>query len=243
MRFNANKFILGMSLLGALFAPTSQAEIILHGTRIIYPSDAREITLQMSNSGIQPSLVQAWIDDGNPESTPEQAKAPFMISPPISRVEADKSQTLRITALPLTSQYSQSQETVLWLNVIDIPPRPTGEALESAPDNFLQLAIRSRIKLFYRPSTLKDDVNLAVDKIQWIKAGNTLKIKNPTPFHVTMTSIFQKNGNDKIDLLPKGLMLSPFSEDTLQLKNANVNDMSFIHINDYGGRIEKPIKL
>lgn len=243
MRFNASKFIIGMSLLGAFTAPTSQAEIVLHGTRVIYPSDAREVTLQMSNSGSKPSLVQAWIDDGDPNSTPDQAKAPFMISPPISRVEAEKSQTLRITALPTTKQYSQSQETVLWLNVIDIPPRPTGTDAEAAPENFLQLAIRSRIKLFYRPSSLKEDINLAADKIQWAKSGNTLKIKNPTPFHITMTSVLQKNGTEKIDLLPEGLMLSPFSEDTLQLKNANINDMSFIHINDYGGRIEKPIKL
>ncbi len=44
-----------------------------------------------------------------------------MIAPPISRVEATKSQTLRITALPNASQLNQKQETVLWLNILDIP--------------------------------------------------------------------------------------------------------------------------
>lgn len=243
MRFNPSKFIIGMSLFTALIAPTSQAEIILHGTRVVYPSDAREVTLQMSNSGSKPSLVQAWIDEGDPDITPDQAKAPFMISPPISRVEANKSQTLRITALPDTRQFKQNQETLLWLNVIDIPPRPTASAAEAAPENFLQLAIRSRVKLFYRPNTIKDDVRVATDKLQWVKAGNTLKVKNPTPFHITMTAVFQKNGSQKLDLLPQGLMLNPFSEDSITLKNTNMADMTFIHINDYGGRVEKPIQF
>lgn len=89
-----------------------------------------------------------------------------MITPPISRVEATKSQTLRITALPNASTLNQQQESVLWLNVLDIPPKPTAKGGETVPDNFLQLAIRSRIKFFYRPSTIKEDANLAADKLQ-----------------------------------------------------------------------------
>lgn len=57
---------------------------------MIYPSDSREITLQVSNNGNNPALVQAWIDEGDAKSTPDQSKAPFMIAPPISRVEAKK---------------------------------------------------------------------------------------------------------------------------------------------------------
>ena len=128
------------------------AEVILHGTRVIYPAEAREVTLQLSNICEEPSLVQAWIDDGDPKSTPDQSTAPFMISPPISRVNAKKGQALRITALPNAASLSKTQETLFWLNVLDIPPKPESNAVNvDAPDNYLQLAIRSRIKLFYRP--------------------------------------------------------------------------------------------
>lgn len=99
----------------------------MHGTRVVYPSNAREITLQLSNNGTAPSLVQAWIDDGNAKSTPDEANVPFIITPPISRVEATKGQTLRITALPNSSQLSQQQESIFWLNVLDIPPKPEGK--------------------------------------------------------------------------------------------------------------------
>jgi len=58
-----------------------------------------------------------------------------------------------------------------------------------------------------------------------------------------MSSIFQEVNHQKIDLLKRGLMLSPFSEDQIKLKNSNVTNMSFVYINDYGGRIEKTIKF
>ena len=75
------QFLLGLTMSSALIASQTHAEIILHGTRVIYPSDAREVTLQVSNNGSKPSLVQAWIDEGDAKSTPDQSKVPFMITP------------------------------------------------------------------------------------------------------------------------------------------------------------------
>ncbi|EHU2631033.1 molecular chaperone, partial [Acinetobacter baumannii] len=90
---------------------------------------------------------------------------------------------------------------------------------------------------------IKEDANLAADKLQWVKSGQNLTVKNPTPFHITMTSVYQKVGDKKVDLLPQGLMVKPFSEASIQLKNSNLQDMSFINVNDYGGRVEHQIKL
>lgn len=68
-------------------------------------------------------------------------------------------------------------------------------------------------------------------------------IKNPTPFYITISSIFQEINHQKTDLLKQGLMLSPFSEDQIKLKNSNITNMSFVYINDYGGRIEQVIRF
>ncbi|MDM9637934.1 fimbrial biogenesis chaperone [Acinetobacter nosocomialis] len=246
MLFRGRKFFWGMACLQAVLASKGHAEIILHGTRVIYPSDAREVSLQLSNNGTTPSLVQAWIDDGNSKSTPDESNVPFIITPPISRVEPTKGQTLRITALPSASQLNQNKESIFWLNVLDIPPKPEGKKQvnnEPLPNNFLQLAIRSRIKFFYRPANLKENIDTFSEKIQWVKNGEILLIKNPTPFYITMSSIFQEVNHQKIDLLKQGLMLSPFSEDQIKLKNSNITNMSFVYINDYGGRIEQTIKF
>ncbi|MEO9278827.1 fimbria/pilus periplasmic chaperone [Acinetobacter sp. WA-87] len=246
MLFSGRKFLWGMICLQAAIAITAHAEVVLHGTRVVYPSDAREVSLQLSNNGTTPSLIQAWIDDGNPKSTPDESNVPFIITPPISRVEPSKGQTLRITALPNASQLNQNKESIFWLNVLDIPPRPEGKKQENSEiltNNFLQLAIRSRIKFFYRPVNLKDSIDTVGEKIQWIKNEDNLLIKNPTPFHVTLSSIFQEVNHQKIDLLKQGLMLSPFSEDHIKLKNSNITNMRFVYINDYGGRVEQVIKF
>ncbi|MDR0237843.1 fimbria/pilus periplasmic chaperone [Acinetobacter sp.] len=229
----------------ALLIPFSaaNAEIIIHGTRVIYPSDAREITLQVSNNGNKPALVQAWIDEGDAKSTPDQSKAPFMIAPPISRVEAKKGQSLRISSMPKANELSKTQETLFWLNILDIPPKPSAKEQNVAPENFLQLAIRSRIKFFYRPSGIKEDVVLAPEKLQWSNSGSHLTIKNPTPFYITLTSIMQEQAGKRVDLLAEGLMLKPFSDGTVNLKGANVTKMTFTTINDYGGRVERNIKF
>ncbi|MCU4346370.1 fimbria/pilus periplasmic chaperone [Acinetobacter lactucae] len=247
MLFRGRKFFWGLACLQVALTTTGHAEIVLHGTRVIYPSDAREITLQLSNNGTAPSLVQAWIDDGNAKLTPDEANVPFVITPPISRVEAAKGQTLRITALPTTSQLNQQQESIFWLNVLDIPPKPEARTQQkdqatSTSNNFLQLAIRSRIKFFYRPFDL-DNIDQISEKAQWKVNDQYLVIKNPTPFFLTITSIFQGSEGHKTDLLQQGLMISPFSEDKIKLKNKNLADMSFVYINDYGGRVEHPIKF
>ncbi len=67
MKLNSYNFLLGLAFASAVIAPATQAEIVIHGTRVIYPSDAREVTLQVSNNGSKPALVQAWIDEGDPK--------------------------------------------------------------------------------------------------------------------------------------------------------------------------------
>ncbi len=88
-------FFWGLVCLQVVLTTTGHTEIVLHGTRVIYPSNAREITLQLSNNGTAPSLVQAWIDDGNAKSTPDETNVSFIITPPISRVEATKGANLK----------------------------------------------------------------------------------------------------------------------------------------------------
>lgn len=63
--------------------------IIVNGTRFIYSEDVAEITIHMTNTGNSPSLAQIWLDEGDPEKLPEDITTPFIISPPIARVDAE----------------------------------------------------------------------------------------------------------------------------------------------------------
>ncbi len=86
-------------LLAAFTLPFCQdalAGVVVNGTRVIYPAQAREVTVQVDNVGESPALVQAWIDSGDANQTADTSDAPFVLTPPIARVEPGRSQALRL---------------------------------------------------------------------------------------------------------------------------------------------------
>ena len=58
-------------LMSALCTFPVQAGVVINGTRVIYPGDEKEITVQVSNNGQRPVLVQSWLDTGDSEATPD----------------------------------------------------------------------------------------------------------------------------------------------------------------------------
>ncbi|TCM62727.1 P pilus assembly chaperone PapD [Acinetobacter calcoaceticus] len=219
------------------------AEVVIHGTRVVYLSDARETTVHISNQGLDPALVQLWIDEGDSKSSPEQSNAPFFITPPISRIDADKSQSFRIIALPSVSALSQTQESIYWLNVLDIPAKPNKAQLETGTKNYLQLAIRSRIKIFYRPAALQNQAADAAKKLQWSQQGSQLYIKNPTAFYITLQSIYEQKNLHQGELYRDGFMLPPYSDKKIDLNISQRGALFYSSINDYGAAVENKIKL
>jgi chaperone protein EcpD len=211
---------LGLSFL--FMTGAANASVVIGGTRVIFPGKEREVTVRLSNERDGPSLVEAWIDPGEeidaqaplaPASAPNSAQVPFVLTPPLFRLDARKGQTLRIFraagALP------QDRESLFWLNVLDVPPSP------KQPGNYLKLAVRTRIKLFYRPQGLSGTAGEAADQLQWTMSASAanspgrLHIKNPTPFHVTITSVDLSADTEVV-----GKMIPPFGELELSLADA-----------------------
>ena len=57
------KIIMLASLL--LSAGNAWANIVINGTRVLYPENNKEVIVQLINTGDAPALVQSWIDDGD----------------------------------------------------------------------------------------------------------------------------------------------------------------------------------
>ncbi|MEA1065317.1 molecular chaperone [Erwinia sp. HR93] len=212
-------------------APT-QASIIISGTRVVYAGNEKEVTVKLSNSGKAPVLAQSWIDTGDVDAKPEKINTPFILTPPINRINAGKSQTLRLsyTGVPALPE---DKESVYWLNVLEIPP-----VNKNAAPNRLQVAFRTRIKLFYRPAALADSEKAitAAEKIKWKKVGNTLIAENASPYYVSLVSIsLQKNGQST---LLEGEMVAPYGKYEFKLKdNSAIQSGARIvyeYINDWG---------
>jgi len=172
-----------------LFTGAANASVLIAGTRVVFPAEDGEVTVRLTNDNPHPALVEAWIDNGDPKSTPDKVSVPFLITPPLFRMEAHKDQDLRIISTP--AQLPTDRESLFWLNVLEIPPKPS--AAESAGKNLLQFAIRSRLKLFYRPAHLPGNAQTAPGQVTWKAVpdgkGYALEVRNPTPYHVTIVKL------------------------------------------------------
>jgi len=219
-----NKFV--CFFLFAAFNQAVYASVVITGTRVIYPADAREVSVKLNNKGKRPVLIQSWIDDGDVKAKPETIHVPFVLTPPINRVEPGKGQTLRISYTRQT--LPEDRESIYWLNVLEIPAKDP--ALKQ--ENYLQMAFRSRIKLFFRPTKLEGNANDTAKKIIWRKKGAGITGKNPTPYYASLISI-TINGK-KID----ADMIAPFAENTFNISGATGEKISGIYVNDFGAIVE-----
>lgn len=222
--------LLSLSIL--LFLNTTYASVIIKGTRIIYEADKKNLSLDLENKDNTPSLVQVWLDDGDEKADPASLKLPFILTPPVSRVEPNTSQTIRIRhtgeALP------QDRESLYYFNILDIPPKP--QFKDGETQNYIQFAVKNRLKFFYRPAKLPYPVHQAYDKVTWQLNGTTLTAHNPTPYHITYIGIELQNNKETVADIEKTDMIPPFSQMQFSLaKPVDADTVSWVIINDYGG--------
>lgn len=139
MSFNLTKimavFLCGISV--------CSASMTISGTRIVFPGDEKETSVRTTNKGSQPALVQVWVDDGKADADINAVKIPFVVTPPVYRVEPGRGQSVRLVYNGMN--LPQDRESVYWFNMLEIPPAPAG----AVKKNRLELAFRTRIKIFF----------------------------------------------------------------------------------------------
>ena len=225
---------LGAALLIACVAfPAAQANVLVGGTRVILPAKEGEVTVRLTNDNDRPALVQAWIDRGDAKATPDTVDTPFLVTPPMFRMEPGRDQSLRIlyTKEPLPAD----RESLFWLNVLEVPPKPAD--MEAASTNYLQLALRSRLKLFYRPQNLAGDPATAPEQLAFrAGAAGELVVSNPTPYYITLYKLTVAEGGRTFEA--ETGMVEPMGELRLRVaqmgKAAASAAVSYSAINDYG---------
>lgn len=218
-----------LALVGSLlcFAAAASAGITLGGTRIVLSAPAKEASILVRNAGSEDIMIQSWIETGEKS---EKQDVPFAITPPLSRLGAEKQQVLRI--LYYGQGLPTDQESVFWLAVQEIPQKAKGE-------NTLQIAVRQRVKVFYRPAGLPGKVEDAPGNLKWRLVDRGIEAVNDSPFNVSLTSVKLHGGAKTYAVASE--MVGPKSTRTFDVKDWNGNRSSgplkveFDSINDYGG--------
>ncbi|EPN2807067.1 fimbria/pilus periplasmic chaperone [Serratia marcescens] len=220
--------VLAVALLGSLVAQQAQAAIALDRTRVVFDGDHKSVSLNVSNQNKQlPYLAQGWIEDeqGN------KIQSPLTVLPPVQRIEPGKPSQVKIQALPAAKVLPQDRETVYYFNLREIPPKST-------KPNTLQIALQTRIKLFYRPAGIAMDKNAAPPQEQMTlsKQGDKYVVNNPTPYYVTLVDASNKKDGAGV----KGfepMMVPPKGSMPLTVSAASVGGSPVLtYVNDYGGR-------
>ncbi|QIO10239.1 fimbrial biogenesis chaperone [Acinetobacter lanii] len=224
-------FIQGISLAIYLISQNIHAGVVITGTRIIYPSNQSSVTVQLSNPGEHPSLIQSWLDDGNPSSIPEAGKIPFILTPPVTQVLPKKGQMIRLIAHK-AEQLPQDRETMYWFNILDIPAVEESDKAQ----NKLNISIRSRIKFFYRPVKLSTTQEKAFKSanVNYDLSKKKIVINNNSAYYLNFQYL-RLNADQKKSEYPESILIQPFETQELSPKiEFTPKKIEYGLINDYG---------
>ncbi|HFS8154867.1 long polar fimbrial chaperone LpfB [Enterobacter chengduensis] len=215
-----SKSLLLPVLLSASLAHAAGAGgITVGGTRLIYDGGKKEASLSVTNSDTNPYLIQSWAETQNGGTE----KAPFIVTPPLFRLDGNQQNLLRIVRTDST--LPEDRESLYWLNVKSIP---AGSKQEGA--NTLQIAVKTRIKLIYRPASLKDVPEDVAGSLSWSQSGSRLTVNNPTPFVMNFKQV-RVGGHEVKD----ATYVLPKSEATFTAPTGSGGAVSWKLISDYGG--------
>lgn len=223
----------------------THANVVLSGTRVIFPADAKDQSLQFQNKSNTPFLVQIWLDAGNPDSTPENQDAPFVVKPQVFRLNSNSGQTARLFYSG-DGQLPQDRESIFYLNFKQIPAL----SKDTAQQNKLTMIVNSRFKVFYRPQGISGKVENISDqlnfKLQQDQTGHWIQINNPTGYYANLTKATLSIGEQKIDINDVN-MIAPKSSGRWPLKQhiqaQTKAQLKVTLINDYGAFNEYNIRL
>lgn len=213
-----NKFIPAVVTMMCLSMASAHAGIIVGGTRIIYNGDKKETSISVKNPDKASYLIQSWSDAGEKSND----KSPFIVTPPLFRLGGGQENNLRI--IRTGGNLPEDRESLYWMNIKSIPATEKQENV-----NTLQIAVKTRIKLIYRPQSLTQQPENVSEKLTWKRSGSTLTVTNPTAYYMNFSTL--KVG---INTVKEATYVAPMSSASFTLPTGANGDVVWTIISDFG---------
>ncbi|WMY73387.1 molecular chaperone [Buttiauxella selenatireducens] len=200
-------------------------------TRVIVQESDKETSVKLLNDDKEhPYLVQSWIEDLNGSDK----NLPFVLTPPLFKMNAGREGKLRIVLIP--GKIPQDRESVYWLWIQEVP------SVTKSAGNQLQLAIRTRLKVFVRPEHLNGNPADTAGQLKWQVQhdGNKswLVVTNPSPYVVSFSELSVTSAGKTLPFADVHTMVPAKGEQRYEVpaqaagKSAELNSSL---INDFGG--------
>ncbi len=198
-----------------LVGTTAHAGVVTGGTRLIYSGEKKESSLSLTNNDTTPYLIQSWVETNNGSS-------PFLLTPPLFRLESEQQTRLRVI---YSGGLPENKESMFWMNIKAIP-----SSQAKAGANTLQIAIKTRIKLIYRPKSVAGTPEMVTEQLRWLRNGNMLQVTNPTAFYMNFAEV--KVGGTEVK---DANWVAPGATARFELPRGSTGSLQWKLINDYGG--------
>lgn len=209
-----------------------QASVVLGGTRIIYPSNKSEVQIALKNKDPHTRyLVQSWV------SYPNDAKAPFIITPPVYKLQENRQTLLHIIFTGDKKNLPADRESLFLANVKSV----SALSPDLKDKNTLQFAMKTRLKLFWRPADLKETDALQAYEKSPSAAREQAHCEKPTPFYVSFGELAV--GGKSVPVTDTrttpgaiSMMVAPFSEQYFSVPQSANGPVTWTAISDFGAQ-------
>lgn len=230
-RFFVTSLLAGVAV--TTLASSAQAAISLDRTRVVFPGNEKSVSLTVRNQNPElPYLAQGWLEDAMGNKL--EGNSAFTVLPPVQRVEPKGQTQVKIQATPGASMLPQDRESLFFFNLREIPPK-------SDKSNVLQIALQTRIKMFYRPAALaeaaaRQQATPYQEQLTLSKNGDQYTVNNPTPYFVTLIGASARKEGEVVKgfepamVPPKGSVKLGGSAAALGATPV------LVYVNDYGGQ-------
>lgn len=160
---------------------TALAALALNATRYIYGGNVSALSAIANNASDTMYGAQVWVDNMLKTDT----RPVFIATPSFFKIKGHGKQVFRI--MKMTDLMPKNKESVYWLNLQEIPPAQKGSGIS--------MAIRTRVKLIYRPQSLMKGRDGAESTMTIEHLPGQQWLVNTTPYIFAIGAIL--NNHDK----------------------------------------------
>ncbi len=212
----------------------SEGGVSIGQTRVLFEGSRKSEKVTVTNHSGRVYLINSRVLSMPDRMDSETDSLPFMVTPPLFRLESGSRNTLLVVRND-TSALPSDRESVFYLSVLAIPAvsKPSdNDGADYMMQPRMSVGIRSVIKLFYRPSELPITAAEAQEKLHFTVKDGMLHVENTTPYYLTLAELL--TDGTPVDVREQNPMIPPYTGRDYRMKG-RVSEVSWSVIDDYGG--------
>lgn len=198
----------------------------LNATRIIYTQGENSVSVGARNNSNINYLAKFSISN-NSDGT--ASKTPFLVSPPLIKIDSGRTQDVRIFAQQ--NSLPTDRESVFYFTATMIPATD-GPIKGSA----LNIGYNNIIKFFYRPEKLSMSPYDAYKNLKINSSSTGITVVNDSPYFISLNKLSVNGVKAELSMKKSNTMISPFDSFSYVMPaNGRKGVAKWVVINDLGG--------